>query len=884
MKRQEPFNVLRNPNSWSNAPRAETIAFAILAATGITATGTAIAVTTALVSVGLSLVTSWAVSALTPAPPTPKQSLLVNAREAAAPQEFIYGEVRKGGVVTYLESTNGNDVLHQIITLAGHEVEEIVDVYANDEILTLSNDAYSFNGREGAGWVTTSKWGDSDDGPEMRILYHTGSQTSINSTFANSSSATLNNTLGAVTANSIGNLVGNGVAYLYVQYVYNQSVYANGLPLITAKVRGKKVYDPRTTSTAYSNNAALCVRDYLTSAYGLDDDEIDDTVFSAAANTCDESVSLAGGGTEDRYTINGVVKADQSHGDVLQEMTTACAGTLFWGAGKWKLQVGEYNAPTKTLTLDDLRSPITLTTRTNLRDQFNIVQGVFTDAENGFIAADYPPLKGTTFISQDGGVEQPLNLDLPFTTSSATAQRLAKLTLFRGREQMTFSADFGLNAFDVEVGEIVALTIDRYGWTEKEFEVVGWRFGANDEAGDLRITLTLRETSEEAFDWLAEESAIIANDSDLLSYDFVPNVSIPSDQIVSEVRIIREKVTDVIEIAVTTGNSDFVDYVEVQYKATGATDWKHLGTGQIGIFELIDPEPGSYQFRARPVNNFGYKGTWVETASIPTAGSAIPPSDVSGLFYEVNAGSTTLEWEPITDLDLSYYRIRHSIATSGATWANSTTAVDKVPRPGTSVSLPTRSGTYLIKAYDKTGLSSENVDTVVIPSNEVPSYTTTLTQTDSTTFSGTKTGCSVTSSTLRITDPSTGPSEATYDFSTYIETSDSTARLVRARVDAGVQRIDNSAGLFDDLPGLFDELPGLFDDFTGSAQFADTNLLFYISTTEDDPAGTPTWSAYKQFRAGEFYGRAFRFRVVLKSTSDNVTPAITSLSAIVEYN
>ena len=881
MKRQEPFNVLRNPNSWSNAPRAEVIAVTLFAVEAGTFAYTVAVTATAL---ALSVATNAIISALTPQPPSPKQSLLVNAREAAAPQEFIYGEVRKGGVVTYLESTNGNDVLHQIITLAGHEVEDIVDVYANDEILTLSNDAYSFNGREGAGWVTTSKWGDPDDGPEMRIFYHTGNQTSINSTFANSSSATLNNTLGNVTANSIGNLVGNGVAYLYVQYVYNQSVYANGLPLITAKVRGKKVYDPRTTSTAYSNNAALCIRDYLTSAYGLDDDEVDDTVFSAAANTCDESVALAGGGAESRYTINGVIRADQSHGDVLQELATACAGILFWGAGKWKLQVGEYNAPTKTLTLDDLRSPITLTTRTNLRDQFNIVQGVFTDAENGYIAADYPPLRGTTFISQDGGVEQPLNLDLPFTTSSATAQRLSKLTLFRGREQMTFSADFGLNAFDVEVGEIVALTIDRYGWTEKEFEVVGWRFGANDEAGDLRITLTLRETSEEAFDWLAEESAIIANDSDLLSYDFVPNIGIPSDQAVSEIRVIREKVTDVIEIAVTTGNPDFVDYVEVQYKAVGATDWKHLGTGQIGIFELIDPEPGSYQFRARPINNFGYKGIWVETPSILTAGSATPPNDVSGLFYEVNAGSTTLEWEPITDLDLSYYRIRHSIATSGATWANSTTAVDKVPRPGTSVSLPTRSGTYLIKAYDKTGLSSEDVDTIVIPSNEVPSYGTTLTQTDSTTFSGTKTGCSVTSSTLRITDSSTAPSEATYDFSAYIETSDSTARLVRARVDAGVERVDNSAGLFDDLPGLFDELPGLFDDFTGSAQFADTNLLFYISTTEDDPAGTPTWSGYKQFRAGEFYGRAFRFRVVLKSTSDNVTPAITSLSAIVEYN
>lgn len=885
MKRGEPFNVLRNPNSWSNAPRAEAIAFQFLAATGITATQTAIAVATTVASIGLSLVTSWAVSALTPKPETPTRGLLVNARESAGPQDFVYGEIRKGGVVTYYESTDGNDVLHQIIVLAGHEVEDIVEVYLNDEVATLSGDAYSFNGRTGAGWVLDSKWGDDEDGPEMQILYHKGGQTSINDTFANSSTYTINNTLGSVTSNSLGNFVGNGIAYLYVRYVYNASVYANGLPLVTAKVRGKKVYDPRTTSTVYSNNAALCIRDYLTSAYGLNDSEIDDTVFSAAANVCDESVSLAGGGTEDRYAINGVVQSDQSHGQVLQSMMTACAGTLFWGAGKWKLIAGEYNAPTKTFTLDDLRSSISLQTRVNLQDQFNIVQGVFNDAAQRYIPTDYPPLVGSSFITEDGGIESPLDFDLPFTTSAATAQRLAKLTLFRGREQMTFEAEFGLNAFDVEVGEIVALTIERYGWTAKEFEVVGWRFGIGD-GGDLRVTLSLRETSSGAFSWTAEESEIISNNTTLLPYTFVPSLSIPSDQIVSTTRIVREKITEVISLNLVSSNNAFIDYVEVQYKETSTSTWISLGSGTVGTYELVDPEPGVYEFRARIVNGFGYKGAWVQTAGIQTASSATAPSDVSNLFYEVNGGNLTLEWDALADLDLSYYRIRHAIETSGASWANATTAIDKVPRPGTSVTLPTRSGTYLIRAYDKTGILSENSTSVVVSGNEVPSYTTTLTQTDSSTFSGTKTGCSVNgSSQLVITTPTTAPSEATYDFSTYIETSDSTARVVRARIDAAVRRLDNSAGLFDDLPGNFDDLAGLFDDLTGaSVQLADTNLLFYISTTEDDPAGSPTWSDYKQFRAGEFYGRAFRFRVVLKSTADNITPAISTLSAIVEYN
>jgi len=103
-------------------------------------------------------------------------------------------------------------------------------------------------------------------------------------------------------------------------------------------------------------------------------------------------------------------------------------------------------------------------------------------------------------------------------------------------------------------------------------------------------------------------------------------------------------------------------------------------------------------------------------------------------------------------------------------------------------------------------------------------------------------------------------------------------------VDCVTARVNNTAGNFDDIPGNFDDIPGLFDDFTGAAQFADTNVQTYISITQDDPAGTPTWTDYKLFRAGDYFGRAFRFRVVLTSTSADVTPSITSLDALVEYN
>ena len=97
-------------------------------------------------------------------------------------------------------------------------------------------------------------------------------------------------------------------------------------------------------------------------------------------------------------------------------------------------------------------------------------------------------------------------------------------------------------------------------------------------------------------------------------------------------------------------------------------------------------------------------------------------------------------------------------------------------------------------------------------------------------------------------------------------------------------RIDNSAATFDTFTGLFDSFGGLFDDLSGGSSFADTNVIAFVSTTDDDPSGSPTWSAYKRFKAGDFSGRAFRFKVQLESSSNNVTPALVELTGRVRFN
>ena len=836
-------------SDWGHAPRDPgTVGAWIIGAVG----GSAAATSFAAMAVGYlatTVVTSWAMAALTPKPKfgSAMQGTLVNAREAVAPHEYVYGTVRKGGTITYIEATGGNnEFLHMIICLAGHEVSSIGDIYINDEIVTL----------DGSGFVTSQNWNS-----KVRVEKYDGSQ------------ITAPASLLAESAQIDASFVGRGIAYLYVRLEYDQDAFPNGVPLFTAIVNGKEVYDPRTATTAHSSNAALCIRDYISASYGLADASVDDVSFTASANVCDENITLAAGGTEKRYTLNGVIRADQTPGDILQQMMTSCAGTLFWGQGNWQLKAGYYTAPVKTFTLDDLRGPISLQTRQSMADIFNVVRGTFNDAAQDYVTVDYPQVDSAVYLAEDLNVSTPIDLALPFTTSSATAQRIAKLTLNRGREQMTLTSEFGMSAFNVQVGDIVAFTNSRYGFSAKEFEVVGWNFFADRDAGDLRVRLTLRETSEAAFDWEAEESAIISNNSSLPSAWYVAPIGINPTQ---ETRIIYEKMTNVIVVNVTAASAatGFVERVEVQFKPISATSWNAVGLGSPGVYDILDVGDGFYDIRARAYNHLGVRGEWNLYENFQVSGTANPPQDVAAFHGQVYGGTIALEWTPVGDLDLSHYKIRYALEEAGATYANATTAVDKVPRPGSNVVIPARPGTYMIRAVDKSGNSSINYTPVVIPEAAFETFTNTQALTDSPTFSGTKTNCAVTSGELRI---SSGLS-ATYEMSAAIDTT--TARRVRARLDVNTDRYDPSLGLFDALPGDFDALSGLFDDLTGGTNIADTDVLLYIAVSQD----ASNYADWQLFKGGDFFGRAFKFKIELKSDTTSVTPSISGLTARVWYN
>ena len=802
--------------------------------------------TTFAVAAGLSMLSQRLLK-----PKIPDLSAMGNrstyVRQAISETDIVYGTVRQSGPVVYIESTDNDKYLHMVIALAGHEVESIDQIYIYDELLTLDDDGLCTAPSKYAGLV--------------RVKKHTGSpdQDADADLVAESNGKWTN-------AHRL-----RGVAYIYARLEFDSDSFPSGIPNISTIVSGKKLYDPRTDTTVFSSNPALVVRDYLTNSdYGLGatDAEIDDQSFKDAADICDESVSLSGGGAEDRYTANGVISTSASPQTNLEQILTALAGSVYYVGGTWSIKPATHYQSAMTLTEDDLRGSVDIQTRHSRRDNFNGVKGIFIDPEASWQPTDFPAVISDFYKGVDGGIQSLVDVDLPMTTSSATAQRIAKVQLLRQRQQLAMTLPCSLKPMSINAGDVIKFTSTQFGFDEKEFEVIGWTFNTNVES--MGVDLNLRETSSTIYDWDAEERELEQDNTNLPDPFTAATVGVV---VTDDLRTFNEDVTTFLIVDVTASNQ-FSTSFEVEARKSGATNWVNLGRASGNRFELPNVQDGAdYEVRARAITSIGIRGPFnLVTHNI--TGKTAPPSDVTDFKVNITGTEAHLTWTAAPDLDLSHYRIRHSSSTSGASYSNAQDLARKVSRPATSVVVPAKTGTYFIKAVDKLGFSSTNAAQSVAIINQVNGGNVVSTLTESPSFAGTKTDCEVVSSALLIT---AGNSQGTYIFDNDIDLGGK--YQVRLTNSIAVQRFDRS-NLFDSQGGLFDSHDGLFDGDVG--EYDDIDTAIQVRHTDDDPSGSPTWSDWRQFDVGEYAARAFQFRLVMSGDSTNVSPQVTSLSVTVD--
>jgi len=535
-------------------------------------------------------------------------------------RRIIYGRAKVAGAIVYAETSgDSSEELNLAVIFAGHPAT-VEEIYLDDKLIT--DETFS----ENAGYIV-----------------YEGDQT-----FASPSLAVLDGPW------SMEHKL-LGVTYAYIKLIWKDGLFPSGIPTITAVVKGLEVEDPRDSSTAWSDNAALCVYDFMRrpiklGGMGCAASEIDLDLVKAAADICDEAVS-DGTSTEARYTCNGTMTLDGSPQANLHQMLTALDGVCVYTSGKWHLYAGAPGVVSAALDESWLSGGgISFSLGGNSTDKINTVKATLYDAGRSWEMIDSPVIQSATYLAEDGGEELVASLALPFTSSVATAQRLATIAMQKSRlglvVQMScnYKPLLGDGVSDpLAVNDVVTVDNEGLGWSARRFRVLDIRIGLTG------VELTLGEDSATLYDWSVGDVLTIASPAPVILPDPY-TVTAPTNLVVATGPTHHLTLGDgsIMPRAFVTwdaAGSAFIIGYDIQYKPTTETDY--ISAGRVTDTQAYIPAivaGVTYDVRVRAVNDIGAKSSWLETTHA-AVGETTAPDDPSSFSWSPEVMAIRLSWD-----------------------------------------------------------------------------------------------------------------------------------------------------------------------------------------------------------------------------------------------
>ena len=431
------------------------------------------------IEVGLAIVSSVLLG-----PSKPKNAIEAGSKnnlfatlDPTAPRKTVFGYTAMATDVRYAAYSGTNqDHYDQIIAVASHGVNSVDEIWLDNEMAWSA--AGGVVGRF-VNYLTVT----------VRTLGTSANGIALNSSWNANSTLT-------------------GCAYIRLNYKLTgtssneQGPFAGGITnRITIRGKGAALYDPRldgtvpggsgtqrandqstwTYGTTSARNPALQLLFYLLGSkingklavgMGMPPARIDLPSFITAANICEEAVTLAAGGTEARYRSDGIISEGDDRQAVIENLCSTMNATLRDAGGKIALSVltNDLATPVASFTEGDILGNEMWAQTPALTDSRNIMRGRYVDASNNALyqLVDFPAI---TLTSPDG-IDRIETVDYPFVQSASQAQRLAKQRLQRNQFQGRYSASFGPRAWQVTIGNVIQLSHQGLGWSNKLFRVV----------------------------------------------------------------------------------------------------------------------------------------------------------------------------------------------------------------------------------------------------------------------------------------------------------------------------------------------------------------------------------------------------------------------------
>ena len=868
-------------------------------------------ITSAIVQLVVTTAISWVVSPKPKKPNIPEQQqaqgILVNKASNNTAIPVIYGKRQIGISRVFVESSGtDNQYLYMAGVLCeggGNGIESIEEIYINDKLVTWSGSLTD-------GTVRTVNSSDSNfykDGASLisvQSFYGLDNQ-SVSSILDESTNWGSNHKL-------------SGVAYLAFKFTWNQDAFSS-LPEVKVVLKGKKIYDPRADSTkggsgsqredtastwTYSSNSALCLLDYLrNSRYGkgLPNSAFETNYdsFKTSATLCETQVTpYTSGSNINLFESNIVLDTEQKLIDNVRELLNPMRAIFTYTQGKYYLIIENTGTSSLSLTSDNIIGGIKIFGEKK-NTKYNRVIGTFVNPDKEWQedTVSFPPADDSilpvgdryaTLLAEDNGTNLEGNFSFQGITNPYQAEELCEIILRRSRNALAVEVMVTSEALNLTIGDLVDLTYSTGGFSSKLFRVYGLNINT-----DSTVSLKLIEHQDNFYTWSSKAQAPTIADTTLPNPN---NVSAPASVTLGDQLILYSDGVVITCLDVTIGASpdSFVDYYQVEYKLSTATDYIIAGQGKGLVQRILNVIDGStYNVRVKAFNTLGVGSTYT-SATRTIIGGIAPPEDVQDFTCNIIGSDAHLAWTQIGDLDLAHYTIRYSPSLTLADWNDSVSLVEKVARPATSITVPARTGSYLIKAVDKNGNYSANEAIIATNLSSIGNFNAVATQTESPTFAGTTYRTIVLDNTIRLDSSELFDSAiGNFDSATSFFDSGLTAYdlyplgyyYFANPIDLGASYTSRVTAFItqsaDNIDDLFDSRTGNFDD--GASNFdgdspANCNAHLEIALSNDNI----TYSSYRNFVIGDYTARYYKFRVMMTSSDLASTPVVSALSVTID--
>ena len=519
----------------------------------------------------------------TPTMRTPQAQSVLN--QSTGPRYRGYGRALLGGTRAFWDSKSGD--LYQAIMMHSGEIDYIEEVRVGDIVATLDANGDATNSA-----LSTTFLGNSTH--HVRIREHLGTDNQAADTMMTAAWP------GVWTAEHRL----RGIAYIAARFKSpDQEGFQRVFPEaahtpIRALCRLSRIWDPRNDNTVWSDNASLCILDYLTQAdgYRLTIDDMDLNSFALFANVCDEDVPLAAGGTEKRYRLWGVYSLTDEPHAILRKMLNACDGELYQTPeGKVAIRGGKWDAPTVTLeTAHDLG--YSMEQGNNRFAAFNELKILYTSPLH-----DYQTMEATAWIDTADQAERGVivsDLDLDFVPSPSQARRLAKIHQAKANPRWKGSIRTDLSGLNA-LGERTVRGIVPEMEIDEAFLVAGIEPSPDLSAVEVQLT----SISQSAYAW---DPATEEGQNPPPAQDTAPDLTFPVPVVVD----LTNPADGVVLLEVEAPERDGLT-LQAEIRAGVGENWLPMETETETLARATGLPPGVYQVRARWRGPQNTAGDWL---------------------------------------------------------------------------------------------------------------------------------------------------------------------------------------------------------------------------------------------------------------------------------